>query len=125
MRLLLDTHAALWALANDPALSAEARSAVVAGENPVFVSAASAWEIGIKRALGRLVAPEDLRRALAAARFEPLAITVEHALAAAVLPGHHGDPFDRMLVAQAQAEELTIVTRDRAFAPYDVRVLRA
>lgn len=125
MRLLLDTAVVLWALADDARLSADAKTAIVATDNFVAVSAASAWEISIKRALGRLVAPEDLASALLAARFEPLGVTIEHALAAGALPRHHEDPFDRMLVAQAQAEGLTIITRDRAFARYDVRTLAA
>lgn len=125
MRLLLDTAVVLWTLADDAKLSREARAAIVAADNVVVVSAASAWEISIKRALGRLDAPEDLADALRAARLEPLDITLEHATAAGALPRHHDDPFDRMLVAQAQAEGLTIVTRDRAFARYEVKTLAA
>lgn len=125
MRLLLDTAVVLWALGDDPKLSREARAAIVAADSVVTVSAASAWEIAIKRALGRLEAPEDLAGALRAARLEPLDITIEHATVAGALPRHHDDPFDRMLVAQAQIEDLTLVTRDRAFARYNVRTLAA
>lgn len=87
------------------------------------VSAATAWEIEIKRALGKLSAPEDLPEALAAGGYRPLAVSVHHALAAGRLPPHHRDPFDRMLVAQAVVEGLTIVTGDKRIRGYDVPVL--
>ena len=125
MRLLLDTHALLWWLADDPTLSAEARKAIADAGSVVYVSAASAWEIAIKRSLGKLEAPEELDEALAANAFAPLPITIGHALAAGRLPNHHQDPFDRMLVAQAMAEGLTLVTRDENIAKYDVATLRA
>ncbi|MGH2454715.1 MAG: type II toxin-antitoxin system VapC family toxin [Candidatus Limnocylindria bacterium] len=123
MRLLLDAHVVLWWLADDPTLERAARDAIVDGDNWVAVSAATVWEIGIKRALGKLEAPDDLIGASEASHLEPLAITVGHADAAAVLPRHHDDPFDRMLVAQARIEGLTIVTRDPAIARYGVPVL--
>jgi PIN domain nuclease of toxin-antitoxin system len=91
----------------------------------VLVSAATAWEIAIKRALGKLRAPDDLETALQQARFDQIPINVGHALAAGGLPKHHADPFDRMLVAQAKTEGLTIATRDPAFLPYGVALLRA
>ena len=125
MRLLLDTHVLLWALTDDPSLSAAARAAIVDGRNRVVVSAVSAWEITIKRSLGKLRAPADLAEAVAAHRFTPLAVSLEHALAFGALPDLHRDPFDRLLVAQAGVEGLTIVTRDRAIARYDVDVLGA
>lgn len=120
MRLLLDTHALLWWLADDPRLGAEARRQIADGANAVLVSAASAWEIEIKRALGKLEAPADLAAAIRDSGFEPLAITLDHAVAAGRLPPHHSDPFDRLLIAQAAAEHLTLITRDSAFAAYDV-----
>ena len=86
-------------------------------------SAATAWEISIKQALGKLEAPDDLEAALAASRFQPLPITVAHALAAGRLPRHHDDPFDRMLIAQAQHAQLTVVTHDPKFRLYDVAIL--
>ena len=89
----------------------------------VVVSAATAWEIAVKRATGRLEAPDDLGGALLDNDFESLLITVGHALAAGALPGYHADPFDRILVAQAQMEALTIATFDRRFSDYDVDVL--
>lgn len=125
MRLLLDTHALVWWLANDPALSRAARTAIAAPDAEVFVSAASAWEISMKQALGKLEAPSDLERQLELHRFEPLSITVAHAYAAGFLPRHHDDPFDRMLVAQAKTEDLVVVTRDPRFRLYDVGTLAA
>lgn len=125
MRLLLDTHVLLWWLAADASLGKRARAAIGAPRASVFVSAASAWEISIKRALGKLVAPDDIAEQLAAHRFEPLSITIDHASAAGDLSPHHADPFDRMLVAQAHAEELTIVTRDPRFASYGIPTLAA
>ncbi len=125
MRLLLDTHALLWWLTGDRRLAREAQAAIADESGFVAMSAASAWEIAIKRAVGKLDAPEDLPGALAFYGFQPLAITVEHALAAGGLPRHHADPFDRMLAAQAKAEGLTIVTRDPRFAAYGVATLAA
>ena len=125
MSLLLDTQALLWWLADDPALTPAARTAIRAAGTPVFVSAATAWEISIKQALGKLEAPDDLEAALAASRFQLLPITVAHALAAGRLPCHHDDPFDRMLIAQAQYAQLTVVTHDPQFRLYDVAILWA
>jgi PIN domain nuclease of toxin-antitoxin system len=121
--LLLDTHALLWWLSNDPALPATARAAIARPGTLVFVSAASAWEMSIKSAQGKLTVPEDLEAQLSRHRFRPLPITVAHGLAAGDLPRHHGDPFDRMLIAQAQLEHLTIVTHDPKFPPYSVPIL--
>jgi PIN domain nuclease of toxin-antitoxin system len=121
--LLLDTHALLWWLADDPALTQVASTAIRAGGTLVLVSAATAWEISIKQALGKLEAPDDLEAALVASRFQPLPITVAHALAAGRLPRHHDGPFDRMLIAQAQYAQLTIVTHDPKFRLYDVAIL--
>lgn len=126
MNLLLDTHVLLWALDDDPALSTAARAAIIDGSNLVFVSAATAWEIAIKRALGKLRVPagdymEELRRH----RFTPLDITSEHALAVETLPPYHADPFDRMLVAQALVEKLTLVTGDGRIQAYPVPAIAA
>lgn len=123
MQLLLDTHVVLWALADDARLGAAAKRAITDGENLVFVSAVSAWEITIKRALGKLRAPEDLAAQLGLAHFETLSMTVEHASAVGALPDLHRDPFDRMLVAQARVETLTIVTADPQVRRYDVPTL--
>ena len=124
MRLLLDTHAVLWWFADSPALSPAAKQAV-ASSAEVWVSAASVWEIAIKRALGKLEAPDDVAGAMEDSGFRPLPIVVPHAVVAGALPRHHDDPFDRMLVAQAQVEGLTIVTSDRRIPQYGVAVLAA
>ncbi|CAN5865761.1 type II toxin-antitoxin system VapC family toxin [soil metagenome] len=123
MPLLLDTHVLLWALTEDRRLRPEVRDQIADGRTRVLVSAASAWEITIKRALGKLRAPGDLSDQLAAARFEGLALTTEHALAVGDLPALHGDPFDRLLVAQARVEGLTLVTSDPQVQRYEVTVL--
>ena len=125
MRLLLDTHALLWALENPSLLRAETRKAIEHAQIPVLVSAASAWEIGVKISVGKLRAPVDLMQQLRDKRFTPLPVTVEHGLRVGELPLLHKDPFDRVLVAQAQIEGLTIVTRDPRIARYDVETLAA
>jgi len=124
VRLLLDTHVVLWWLADDDRLSPTARDAVNVAQE-VRLSAASVWEIAIKRALGRLEVPEDYLEAVDASDIGLLSITGQHAEAAGALPRHHVDPFDRMLVAQARTEDLTLVTADRRIADYGVPVLRA
>jgi PIN domain nuclease of toxin-antitoxin system len=123
MRTLVDTHMLLWWLGNDPRLPASASAAIRDPDNDVLVSAASAWEIAIKKALGRLEAPDDLVEVVEANGFTALPIMLGHALRAGSLPPHHADPFDRMLIAQAQAERLTVITADRRFARYDVELL--
>jgi PIN domain nuclease of toxin-antitoxin system len=110
MKLLLDTHVVLWWLDDPIVLSNSARDAIADFHNEVFVSAAVAWEIAIKRGLGKLAAPTDLQSAIKACQFSPLPITVDHALATEKLPLHHRDPFDRMLVAQALIDNLTVVS---------------
>lgn len=125
MRLLLDTHALLWWLSADPSLSLSARRAIAHRDNTVLVSAVSAWEIAIKVRLGRLDTAVDLTADfagyLANEQFEPLPITVEHGIRAGSLAGTPKDPFDRMLIAQAQAENLTIVSNEKPFDGYGVR----
>jgi PIN domain nuclease of toxin-antitoxin system len=123
LSLLLDTHILLWWLAADAALPAAAVEAIAIRERTVIVSAASVWEIAIKKAAGRLVAPDDLLAVIKANAFTELPITPAHALAAGALPPHHADPFDRMLIAQARTEGLTIATVDTRFADYDVALL--
>ena len=124
MRLLLDTHALLWWLA-DEGLSGQAREAIADPTNLVLVSAASAWEISIKKALGKLAVPDNLEQQVRASGFRPLPINIAHGVAAGELARHHDDPFDRMLIAQALAEELTVVTRDKRFDDYSVALLPA
>ena len=123
--LLLDTHVLLWWLDDPTSLDAAARRLIADPGNRVFVSAAVAWEITIKRQLGKLEAPDDFEEALEEERFQHLPITVPHALAVAELPPIHADPFDRIQVAQARLECLTIVTRDATIPNYDVPCVRA
>jgi PIN domain nuclease of toxin-antitoxin system len=121
LNLLLDTNVLLWWFADSPRLRNEARELITASP-VVYVSAATTWEIEIKRAFGKLKAPADLEEALSANHFAPLAITVAHSIAAARLPRHHDDPFDRMLIAQANAEALTLVTSDQRLIDYRASV---
>jgi PIN domain nuclease of toxin-antitoxin system len=121
-RLLLDTHVFLWWRSDSRKLKATARQAI-ARADLVFVSAASAWEAAIKIALGRLRIPDSIEAGVVASGFEKLPIGFPHAEAAARLPAHHADPFDRMLVAQAQIEGLTLVTHDRRLGRYEVELL--
>lgn len=123
-RLLLDTHTFLWWRGEPARLNAEAHRRITTADI-VFVSAASAWEAAIKISLGRLEIPDSFETGVVASGFEKLLITFAHAAHAAALPAHHRDPFDRMLVAQAQAEGLTLVTRDRLLEPYEVAILWA
>ncbi len=123
MRLLLDTHVLIWWAGGTP-LAASVATAIGSARE-VAISAASVWEAEIKAATGRLVLEADLAREPQEHGFRALPITAEHGVAAARLPLHHRDPFDRMLVAQAQVEGLTLVTRDPIFSRYDVPVLAA
>ena len=123
MNLLIDTCTLLWWV-NGDALSSAASQAIGDPDNRVLVSAASIWEIGIKTSLGKLTIRGDFD-AVVDEDFEPLPITFAHARRAAQLPRHHRDPFDRMLVAQAQSEGLTLATRDRRIGSYDVTLLRS
>ena len=125
MILLLDTHVVLRWLDNPTQLAVEARSAITEPGNDVFVSAVSAWEIAIKRRLGKLDAPSDFETAILICGFRPLPISMAHALATETLPGHHRDPFDRMLVAQAIIEGATLITRDLDIRRYDVPMIAA
>ena len=125
MNILLDTHVLIWALENNQTLSELSRNSIINGSNLVFVSSISVWEIGIKRSLGKLDAPDNLLEEIREHRFSPLNISLEHAQLAGHLPHIHKDPFDRMLVAQAITEKLTLVTRDELIPKYDVRTLKA
>ena len=124
MRLLLDTVTIIRWLEASPRLSAEAREAIVEGYE-VYVSAVSAVEIAAKTAIGKLHTPDDFTKQVAEKSMIELPLTVRHGLAMKDLPLHHRDPFDRMLIAQARCEGLTIVTSGRAFAAYDVPILPA
>jgi PIN domain nuclease of toxin-antitoxin system len=129
VKLLLDTECWLWSLASPERLGEEARALLADGGHEVYLSAASSWEIAIKAALGKLVLPEPpeqyVPRRMAAQGLRALPIEHAHALRVYALPQHHRDPFDRLLVAQAQLESLTLMTSDRAMAAYDVPILWA
>jgi PIN domain nuclease of toxin-antitoxin system len=129
VRLLLDTQAIVWWREGNRKLGVRARRAIEAEATAVFVSAAAVWEIAIKSRVGKLKLRDPLDRwmpdALEGHGFAMLSVTVPHAVAVAALPVHHADPFDRLLIVQAQLEHLTIVTSDTAFKDYDVSVLDA
>jgi PIN domain nuclease of toxin-antitoxin system len=125
MILLLDAHAVLWALSGNPELRPDTRSSLEDPANEVLVSAGTVWEIEIKRAAGRLEAPDDILEAIEGTGFSTLPITAADARRAARLPRHHGDPFDRMLVAQAERLDAFIVSRDSALGAYGVELFPA
>jgi PIN domain nuclease of toxin-antitoxin system len=125
MNLLLDTHVLLWWLDDNQNLSQSARTVIADGNNLVFVSAAVIWEIQVKQALGKLKIPANFRKVLDQQGFELLDITVEHAYAVGKLPPYHRDPFDRILVAQAEVEKMTLVSRDNHIKKYKVPLINA
>ena len=124
MRLLLDTHAFLWWLAGEPRLSTPAKKAIGDEDNAVYVSAASAWEIATKFRLGKLpgakLIADDIAAVVSSQAFMPLAVSAVHAQRAGLLPGIHRDPFDRVLIAQAQSEGMTLVSNEDHFDQYGV-----
>jgi PIN domain nuclease of toxin-antitoxin system len=124
-RLLLDTHVLLWWLSDDAQLGQSTRQAIADPRNDVYISAASTWEISIKKSLGKLSAPDDMDSIIDDEGFDKLPISLFHGDQAGMLPGHHKDPFDRMLVAQAQSEGLVIVTNDEKITRYGIRVMDA
>lgn len=123
MRLLLDTHILLWWLTDDPRLSANVRAAISDPRNDVLVSAASAWEMSIKQALGKLAVPDDLSAEIRRQGMVALPVDIDDGLRAGSLPHHHRDPFDRMLIAQAIRHRLVLASTDSQFGDYDVVVL--
>lgn len=126
MTILLDTHAVIWALSSPSKLPAKVRTLLADTEIPVFVSVISSWEIAIKKQLKKIDFPLDkMSVALQAASFIELPLVIKHTLAFEQLPFHHRDPFDRMLIAQALSEKLTIVSRDPLLQRYEVDVLWA
>jgi PIN domain nuclease of toxin-antitoxin system len=125
MNLLLDTHTLIWTLENNPTLSSKARDVIIDGKNMIFVSSVSAWEISIKKSMGKLETPDNLYEEIQLHRFTELKINFEHALLAGNLPAIHKDPFDRMLISQAIIEKLTLITRDKQIAQYNVNCLTA
>jgi PIN domain nuclease of toxin-antitoxin system len=122
VRLLVDTHVVLWWLLDDPTLAAEVKD-LLDHEPDAFVSAATTWEVAIKQAMGKLRGPKDLPERIRDSGLVELPITIGHSIAAGRLPRLHNDPFDRMLIAQALSEDLTMVTRDAAIQRYKVPVL--
>jgi PIN domain nuclease of toxin-antitoxin system len=125
MKVLLDTHVLLWSLSTPERIASEAADAFRQQVTGVVVSVVSLWEIAIKRAAGRLEAPDDLPEIVRSLGHEVLPVRAAHAWSVGSLPLHHRDPFDRLLVAQAMAEGLTFVTADREIMVYDVKILRA
>lgn len=123
MRLLLDTHAALWWVAEDPRLSARAAAELARESSEILLSAVVIWEVAIKQALGKLETPGDLGLALTAQGAIPMPVSLEHAAAVADLPPERSDPFDRLLVAQAKLESAVLVSADKRLAAYGVPVL--
>jgi len=124
VRLLLDTHVVLWWSDDSVRLGPATRDAIATAD-VVFVSAASAWETSIKQALGRLRLDDPFAYSVERSGFSQLPVTFDHAAAVGELPPYHSDPFDRMLIAQARVEQLTIVTHDRSFQAYGERVMWA
>ena len=124
-RLLVDTHTLVWWLSDVALLSERAQAAITDPWNDVFVSAVTGWEVATKRLRGLMRAPADLSSVIEAKGFSHLPLTFQHAEQAAALPMYHRDPFDRFLIAQAQLERLTLVTRHRHIPQYGVDVLRA
>ncbi len=125
MNILLDTHVLIWALENNPTISNIVRDKIIDGNNIVFVSSVSVWEIAIKESIGKLDVPDNLIEEIELHRFTPLPINYAHAQFAATLPYLHKDPFDRMLIAQAVIEKLTLCTRDELIIEYKVKTIRA
>lgn len=126
MKVLLDTHLILWWMMDSPSLPDEARIRIGDPQTTAFVSAVSVWEIWLKQSLGKLSLPKDFEDRLKGEFFENMPLTAEQARQVALLPWHHRDPFDRLLVAQAQAERLTLLTADAVLGKYGefVRVVR-
>lgn len=124
-RLLLDTHTLLWWLADDPQLGMKTRETITEIRNTIYISAATSWEISIKRALGKLKVPAEIENIVEDEGFEKLSISFYHGQLAGSLPDLHRDPFDRMLIAQAQAEGLLLVTSDEKILQYSVQVMDA
>ena len=127
MKYLLDTHTFLWWNLNDPQLSEQARTIIANGHNEIFLSAASAWEIAIKAAKGRLSLPEEPAQYIATRlnlyRFQSLAVQISHASQVYNLPPIHADPFDRLLIAQSQTESLPLLSGDAEITRYDVEII--
>ena len=123
-RVLLDTHVFLWWLEDNKRLNEQVKSIIENGENEIFVSAVTSWEISIKKSIGKLEAPDDIDAIVEKERFCKLPISLHHGEVAGQLPNYHKDPFDRMLIAQAQVEGLSIITADSIFSDYKVNSIK-
>ena len=127
MKVLIDTHTFLWWTTEDPQLSLRAKEVIADGQNEVFLSAASVWEIIIKTAKGKLILPETqgqyITSRMSLYRFRPLPIQISHTLRVYELPPHHNDPFDRMLIAQSQSESMPLVTKDENIQRYELETI--
>jgi len=127
MRALLDTHVLLWWLTDDERLSGKARRAFTSGRSTLLWSAASSWELAVKISLGKLSLPGPLRsylpKKLREQRITPIAVEHSHAFRVAELPAHHRDPFDRLIIAQAQVEKVPIISADSKLGQYDVKIV--
>jgi len=124
-RILLDTHALIWWMCGDKKLGLNAQEHIANPENAIFVSAATVWEMSIKQQMGKLEVPDDIESIVEQLGFSALPITLFHGQQSGKLPMHHRDPFDRMLIAQAQAEGLQILTKDAYFPDYGIRLIDA
>jgi len=123
MKFLLDTHVLLWWLSDDPSLTSNHRRIIMDQRNSCFVSAATIWEISIKTGLGKLVVADEYLETIRSQGFLELAVSWEHANAIKRLPEHHKDPFDRILIAQAQCERMDLLSIDEDIKKYDVTVV--
>ncbi|MBM3886909.1 type II toxin-antitoxin system VapC family toxin, partial [Candidatus Dependentiae bacterium] len=119
---LIDTHILLWWLANDKKLTKKIRNVIQDPENHIFVSSVSVWEVSIKKALGKLRAPDNLKEAVIASDIQFLSMTVDHALYLSQLPAIHNDPFDRLLIAQCLVEDLVFITADTIIPRYEIKI---
>ncbi len=122
MNLLLDTHIFIWWMESSRRLPEKIQKAINNPQNDIFISSVVAWEISIKKKLGRLTIPDDIEEAIKTHHFIALPITIAHAVHTVTLPLHHKDPFDRMFVSQARVEKLTLVSTDNKLKKYDVRL---
>jgi len=127
MKVLIDTHTFIWWNTDDPLLSVLAKEIIANGNNEIFLSAASVWEIAIKTAKGRLVLPEPpakyIPSRMSLYRFQSLPVQITHAVHVFELPSYHSDPFDRMLIAQSQLESLPLITKDEDIRQYDLETI--
>lgn len=124
MRYLLDTHIFIWWMESNKKLSSVCTKEINDPHNDIYISSVVAWEITIKKSLGKLYTPDNFEEALNKKQLIPLPITIRHTLQVKHLPNYHKDPFDRLLIATAQINNLTIITADKQFAQYDVKVLK-